>query len=123
MVSHDLAGRGIRDDRVLEAMRRVPRERFVPDDLQAEAYADRPLPIGRGQTISQPYVVALMAEAASLAPEHRVLEIGTGSGYGAAVLRELAGSAITMERHDDLAGEARRHLAAAGLRRRRGRRG
>ena len=86
MVAHDLAARDIHDERVLAAMESVPRERFVPEDLADAAYEDRPLPIGVGQTISQPYIVALMAQEARIRAADRVLEVGTGSGYGAAVL-------------------------------------
>src|SRR5690606_33555558 len=88
MVDAQLVPRGIRDPRVLEAMRTVPRELFLPSDQARYAYQDRPLPIEEGQTISQPYIVAFMAEAAAIVPGDRVLEIGTGSGYGAAVLAE-----------------------------------
>lgn len=114
MVEHDIEGRGVSDPRVLDAMRTVPRELFVPDELAHQAYEDHPLPIGRGQTISQPFVVALMAEAAELSPGDRVLEIGTGSGYGAAVLAHLADHVWTIERHGPLAGSARDALRAAG---------
>src|SRR5574340_852093 len=86
MVREQLESRGIRDPAVLAAMREVPREEFVPPELKGEAYDDNPLPIGEGQTISQPYMVAYMSEALELSPVHRVLEIGTGSGYAAAVL-------------------------------------
>jgi protein-L-isoaspartate(D-aspartate) O-methyltransferase len=102
--------RGLHDERVLAAMERVPRERFVPEALQRQAHGDHPLPIGAGQTISQPYIVALMAEAAELGPDDRVLEIGTGSGYGAAVLAELAAEVWTIERHGELVGSARATL-------------
>ncbi len=102
MVERDLRRRGIRDERVLTAMGRVPRERFVPPQLAEEAYADHPLPIGEGQTISQPYIVALMTEA--LAPHDgiEVLEIGTGSGYQAAVLAECGARVWTVERSSEL---------------------
>ncbi len=103
MVRRTVEGRGVRDPRVLEAMRTVPRERFVQADQDRAAYDDRPLPIGSGQTISQPYIVALMAEAAAPRETDTVLEIGTGSGYGAAVLAQLAGRVVTLERHADLA--------------------
>ena len=102
MVAEDLEARGLSDRRVLAAMSVVPRERFVPQSLAASAYDDRPLPIGEGQTISQPYVVALMADAADVGPQDRVLEVGTGSGYAAAVLDELADEVWTVERHGDL---------------------
>jgi protein-L-isoaspartate(D-aspartate) O-methyltransferase len=97
MVRGQIEDRGIADARVLEAMRSVPRHRFVPQELQSKAYADRPLPIGEGQTISQPYIVALMTEALSLTATSRVLEIGTGSGYQAAVLAAVAGEVYTIE--------------------------
>ncbi len=111
MVDEQLVARGITDARVLGAMRRVPRHEFVPSDLSAEAYADTPLPIGHGATISQPYIVALMAEALSLAPSDRVLEIGTGWGYAAAVLSELAEHVTTVECVAALAQEASMRLA------------
>jgi protein-L-isoaspartate(D-aspartate) O-methyltransferase len=114
MVDTQLAARGIRDRRVLGAMRRVPRERFVPPAVNDHAYADRALPIGAGQTISQPYIVAAMTEALGLARGDRVLEVGTGSGYQAAILAELANEVITIERRADLADEARERLRALG---------
>src|SRR4051812_32361416 len=117
MVDHDLAGRGVRDPRVLAAMAAVPRERFVDPTHAADAYADRPLPIGEGQTISQPLIVALMAEALALRPDDRVLEVGAGSGYAAAVLGLLAAEVHTVERHEALAGLARRRLEELGQRR------
>ena len=95
MVRRQIEGRGVRDPQVLDAMRKVPRHRFVSRTLAGDAYKDHPLPIGSGQTISQPYIVALMAEAAAIEPDNRVLEVGTGSGYGAAVLAELAASVIS----------------------------
>ena len=97
MVQHQIANRGISDDRVLAAMREVPRHLFVPKNLRSRAYTDGPLPIGEGQTISQPYIVALMTESLELTPEGRVLEVGTGSGYQAAVLAEVAGQVCTIE--------------------------
>lgn len=106
MVDEVLRARGVSDDRVLAAMSAVPRERFVPVDLAEVAYDDRPLPIAADQTISQPYVVALMLEAAEVGPDDRVLEVGTGSGYAAAVLDELAGEVWTVERHAALAASA-----------------
>jgi len=115
MVDDDVAARGVSDPRVLTAMRAVPRERFVPPALAELAYADRPLPIGEGQTISQPYVVAWMAEALELAPTDRVLEIGTGSGYAAAVLAQLTPHVWSVERVPALAARARANLAAAGV--------
>jgi protein-L-isoaspartate(D-aspartate) O-methyltransferase len=114
MVAEQLAARGIADARVLAAFRRVPREAFVPPELAEQAYDDNPLPIGEGQTISQPYVVALMTEAAKIAPDARVLEVGTGSGYAAAILAELAREVTTIERHASLADGARRALARLG---------
>jgi protein-L-isoaspartate(D-aspartate) O-methyltransferase len=114
MVREQLAGGGIRDPRVLDAMRRVPRHRFVPDELRAYAYDDGPLPIGHGQTISQPFVVALMCELAALGPDSRVLEIGTGCGYQAAVLAELAADVYTIEIVEPLATSARARLAELG---------
>lgn len=105
----------IRDERVLDAIAAVPRELFVPEDLRDRAYANRPLPIGAGQTISQPLVVARMAELLELAPGDRVLDVGTGSGYHAAVLARLAGPVWSIERHAELAAAARRALAAAGV--------
>lgn len=97
MVSSQIASRGVRDERVLAAMRRVPRERFVPPSLQDEAYTDRPLPIGYQQTISQPYIVALMTELVRPTEGMKVLEVGTGSGYQAAVLAEIVDEVFTIE--------------------------
>ena len=114
MVEHQLADRGIHDGRVLEAMARVPRELFVPEELRARAYDDAALPIGRGQTISQPAMVALICELLALRGTERVLDVGTGSGYQAAVLAELAAEVHTIERLADIAEQARRNLAAAG---------
>jgi protein-L-isoaspartate(D-aspartate) O-methyltransferase len=114
MVEHDLRRRGVRDDRVLEAMRRVPRHRFVPPGMIGEAYSDFPLPIGEGQTISQPYIVALMTEALALERDVKVLEIGTGSGYQTAVLAECGSCVWTIERSDRLARRARALFAALG---------
>ncbi len=108
-ISHD-----IKDRHILLAMSRVPRERFVPPELQQSAYEDRPLSIGCGQTISQPYIVALMTEALGLTGGEKVLEIGTGSGYQAAVLAELAGFVYTVERIPELAEAAARTLAELG---------
>jgi len=101
MVATQIEARGITDPLVLDAMRVVPRERFVATYLAAFAYDDGPLPIGEGQTISQPYIVAAMAEAVRIKPGERVLEIGTGSGYGAAVLSRIAGEVYTVERIGD----------------------
>jgi len=103
MVEEQLAARGIRDPLVLRAMKEVPREKFVPFEYSQSAYADSPLPIGENQTISQPYVVALMTEMLALSPHDRVLEIGTGSGYAAAVLSRIAAEVYTVERHENLA--------------------
>lgn len=114
MVEEQLEARGIEDERVLEAMRRVPRHLFVPEAVRPQAYADSALPIGHGQTISQPYVVAAMTEAARIAPGERVLEVGTGSGYGAAVLAELGARVVSVEILPELAEGARERLAAAG---------
>jgi protein-L-isoaspartate(D-aspartate) O-methyltransferase len=114
MVERQLAGRDIRDARVLEALRHVPRERFLPEHLAEFAYDDGPLPIASGQTISQPYIVALMAQAAALTPPDRVLEIGTGSGYAAAVFSHLADRVFTIERHAALANAACQRLADLG---------
>lgn len=114
MVRRHIAARGISDVRVLDAMASVPRERFVEAGMSKRAYADGPLPIGHGQTISQPYVVAWMAEAAQLGADDRVLEVGTGSGYAAAVLSRIAGTVYTVERHEMLAEEALQRLRALG---------
>jgi protein-L-isoaspartate(D-aspartate) O-methyltransferase len=114
MVRLQIEPRGVRDPRVLDAMRRVPRDRFVPTARRADAWADRPLPIGRGQTISQPFMVAVMTEALGLSGRERVLEVGTGSGYQAAVLGELAAEVYTVERIGELARAAARTLADLG---------
>src|SRR5262245_64497277 len=114
MVARQLRGRDISDDGVLEAMERGPRELFVPDQERAHAYADAALPIGHGQTISQPYMVARIAEALALRPGERVLDVGTGSGYQAAVLAELGAEVVTIERIPELAETARTSLAPAG---------
>jgi protein-L-isoaspartate(D-aspartate) O-methyltransferase len=114
MVARQLRARDIEDERVLEAMERVPRELFVPEDERRRAYADAALPIGHGQTISQPYMVARIAEALALRPGERVLDVGTGSGYQAAVLAELGADVVTIERIPELAESARASLAAAG---------
>lgn len=115
MVATQIEGRGIRDARVLQAMREVPREAFVDTGREDEAYADRPLPIGHGQTISQPYIVAAMLEAAGIGPDDRVLEVGAGSGYAAALAGRLARSVIAIERLAPLAEAARRRLAELGF--------
>jgi protein-L-isoaspartate(D-aspartate) O-methyltransferase len=114
MVDKQLRRRDIADERVLAAMERVPRELFVPQSISARAYDDAALPIGEGQTISQPYMVARICEALSLRGHERVLDVGTGSGYQAAVLAELAGEVHTIERIPELAEEARATLDAAG---------
>jgi protein-L-isoaspartate(D-aspartate) O-methyltransferase len=114
MVAEQLQARDIVDRRVLEAMERVPRELFVPDELRHRAYEDAALPIGEGQTISQPYMVARIAEALALSGHEHVLDVGTGSGYQAAVLAELAAEVETIERIPALADQARANLAAAG---------
>lgn len=115
MVNEQIAARGVRDPRVLAAMRAVPRHLFVPEAQRHCAYEDHPLPIGYGQTISQPYIVAAMTEALQVAPEHRVLEIGTGSGYQTAVLCSLAGMVYTVELIPALSHQARQLLAALGI--------
>ena len=106
---------GVRDEAVLDAIGRVPRQRFVPRRLAAAAFDDGPLPIGEGQTISQPAMVAMMAEAAQLGPGDRVLEVGTGSGYGALVLRALAARVVTIERRPTLAAKAQAALDSQEL--------
>jgi protein-L-isoaspartate(D-aspartate) O-methyltransferase len=114
MVEEQLRGRDISAPRVLEAMRRVPRHLFVPESARPEAYGDHPLPIGHGQTISQPYIVAFMTQAIDVRPTDRVLEIGTGSGYQAAILGELAREVYTIEIVEPLAERARTTLASLG---------
>jgi protein-L-isoaspartate(D-aspartate) O-methyltransferase len=114
MVEEQLAGRDIRDKRVLDAMGRVPRELFVPEGLRERAYDDAALPIGSGQTISQPAIVALICELLALRGDERVLDVGTGSGYQAAVLAELAAEVHTIERLEEVAAQARENLAATG---------
>lgn len=114
MVTRQIEGRGLRHARVLAVMRSVPRHRFVPDELRRAAYEDRPLPIGDGQTISQPYMVAAMTAALDPQPGDRVLEIGTGSGYQAAVLAQLCREVVTIERHAGLAARAEACLADLG---------
>ena len=108
MIEEQLVSRGIHDQRVLEAMRQVPRHLFVEDAMQAHAYGDFPLPIGSGQTISQPYIVALMTQQLLLQGSEKVLEIGTGSGYQAAILSRLCQRVFTVERIDSLVGRARK---------------
>ena len=114
MVEYQIARRGMTDLAVLEAMAAVPREEFVPLQLRDHAHEDTALPIAGGQTISQPYIVALMAQAAELSSGDSVLEIGTGSGYAAAVMAEIAGRVITVERLDSLANAARNRLQQLG---------
>jgi len=114
MVSRQLISRGIKDARVLEAMKTTERHRFIPPDLEDEAYRDYPLPIGYGQTISQPYIVALMTELLALQGNEKVLEIGTGSGYQAAVLSKLAKEVYTLEIIPELAAEAKKKLEEMG---------
>jgi protein-L-isoaspartate(D-aspartate) O-methyltransferase len=114
MVRRQVVARGIEDEHVIAAMRAVPRHRFVPSDVRALSYIDSPLPIGLDQTISQPYIVALMTASLRCAPEHRVLEIGTGSGYQAAVLAEIVDTVYTIEIIPELAARARAVLDTLG---------
>ena len=111
MVERQIRGRGVSDTRVLSAMRDLPRHLFVPPGLRAAAYGDHPLPIGSGQTISQPYIVAVMTELLEVGPQDRVLEIGSGSGYQAAILGKLAGEVWSIERLPEIAVMARQNLA------------
>jgi len=115
MVTRQLRARGIHDPRVLAAMEAVPREHFVGEEYSREAYADQPLPIGAGQTISQPYVVARMAELAQIRPTDRVLDVGLGSGYQAAVLAQLAAQVFGVEIRRELAQVAEKRLVALGI--------
>ena len=115
MLRVHLRGRGIRDERVLQAMATVRRDHFVPADMRAHAWNDAPLPIGQGQTISQPYIVALMTELAEIEPGDRVLEVGTGCGYQAAVLLQLTPDVYTIEVRPELAALARARLEPLGL--------
>ncbi|HEU0134735.1 MAG TPA: protein-L-isoaspartate(D-aspartate) O-methyltransferase, partial [Allosphingosinicella sp.] len=115
MVRRQIAGRGIREPRLLDAFRAVPRELFVPEEARELAYDDGPLPIESGQTISQPYIVALMIEAAAVGPGARLLEIGAGSGYAAAVASRLAAEVIAIERHPELARLARGRMERLGF--------
>ena len=117
MVERQLRKRDVRDERVLAAMERVPRELFVPEKLQTRAYDDAALPLAAGQTISQPYMVARICEALELTGRERVLDVGSGSGYQAAVLAELASEVFTIERIPELGERARASLAAAGYER------
>lgn len=114
MVSGQIVARGVKEPRLLEVMRRVPRHRFVLPEYRHQAYVDHPVQIGCGQTISQPYMVALMTELLELTPEDRVLEIGTGSAYQTAILAELAKEVVTIERHEPLADRARERLEELG---------
>lgn len=114
MIQNDIKGRGVKDNKVLDAMARIPRHLFVEERLRERAYADYPLPIGDGQTISQPYVVALMTEALRLKPGDRVLEIGTGSGYQAAVLAEIVKEVYTIEIRKSLADMAEKRFRELG---------
>jgi protein-L-isoaspartate(D-aspartate) O-methyltransferase len=116
MVRQQIAGRGIEGARLLDAFRAVPRECFVPEGVRSFAYEDGPLPIEAGQTVSQPYIVALMIEAAGVAPGDKVLEIGAGSGYAAAVMGRLARQVIAVERHAELARLARERMERLGYR-------
>ena len=116
MVAEQIRARGVADPRVLAALRRVPRHRFIPEHLWSQAYADYPLPIGEDQTISQPYIVALMTEILELKETDRVLEVGTGSGYQAAVLAELAATVFSIDRKGGLADQARSILDSLGYR-------
>jgi len=115
MVERQIAVRGVRDPRVLEALREVPRHLFVPDEQKPHAYEDRALPIASGQTISQPYIVAIMTELLAPEPHHCILEIGTGSGYQTAVLSRLSKQVVTIERHPELARAAGEVFAVLGL--------
>ena len=116
MIQYDLKGRGINDARIIEAMNNIHREDFVPQHLHSQAYYDGPLPIGNGQTISQPYIVALMTEELRVNPACEVLEIGTGSGYQTAILAEMAQEVISIERFADLSKEAAALLGERGYR-------
>ena len=115
MVNEQIISRGIHDQRLLKALRSIPRHLFVPEEYANIAYSDGPLPIGHGQTISQPYIVALMTELLELEGDENVLEVGTGSGYQAALLAQLARQVHTIERHEVLAGKAEGLLMSLGL--------
>jgi protein-L-isoaspartate(D-aspartate) O-methyltransferase len=118
MVEYQIAGRGVQDQRVLDAMREIPRHLFIPQEYRESAYQDRPLPIGKGQTISQPYIVAVMTELLGIRPGDSVLEVGTGSGYQAAILARLAGVVVTIERLPEIAetaGNILRSLAISNV--------
>jgi protein-L-isoaspartate(D-aspartate) O-methyltransferase len=114
MVERQLRGRGIEDECVLRAMTEVPRERFLPEEVRGDAYRDGAVPIGEGQTMSQPWIVACMTMLAEPAPGRRILEVGTGSGYSAAVLSRCCGEVVTIERHAELAHRARAALVELG---------
>ncbi len=114
MVDCQIKARGIKDERVLDALRKVPRHCFIPTQLISEAYADYPLPIGEGQTISQPYIVAFMSEQLEIEPDHKILEIGTGSGYQTAVLAELTPKVYSVEYYPQLADQSARRLHQMG---------
>jgi protein-L-isoaspartate(D-aspartate) O-methyltransferase len=114
MVAEQIRARGVADERVLDALTRVPRDRFIPEELRYEAHGDYPVPIGHGQTISQPYIVAYMTEALQVHRTHRVLEIGTGCGYQTPVLAELAAEVFSIERIPELAARARETLDGMG---------
>jgi protein-L-isoaspartate(D-aspartate) O-methyltransferase len=114
MVDHDLRARGIADQRVLSAMQRLPRQEFVPVACRAQSYEDHPVAIGEGQTISQPYIVAIMLEALALQPKDTALEVGTGSGYATALLAELTARVVSVERSPALAAGARQVLTSLG---------
>jgi protein-L-isoaspartate(D-aspartate) O-methyltransferase len=114
MVEHQLRGRGVTDERVLAAMSEVPRELFLPPDRRGDAYRDGAVPIGEGQTMSQPLIVAFMTALLELKGDERVLEVGTGSGYGAAILSRVCAEVVTIERHHALAERARQALSSLG---------
>jgi len=116
MVEQQLRARGIEDERVLAAMAEIPREEFLPDNVRSDAYADGALPIGEGQTISQPWIVAAMAEQLALEGDEKVLDVGTGSGYAAAVLSRLCAHVVTIERHEKLSERAAATLGRLGYR-------
>lgn len=115
MLQSQILDRGVRAPGVIEAMRKLPREVFVPAELREDAYTDQPLPIGHGQTISQPFIVALMTEALDVAPSHRILEVGTGCGYQTAILALMAEHVYSIERLPALASMARAHLGSLGI--------
>ena len=115
MVVFQIRARGVRDERVLAAMRKIPRHLFVPEHWERAAYEDHPLPIGEGQPLSQPYIVAVMTEQLEIRSPERVLEVGTGSGYQAALLAELAGEVVSVERLPEVADRARENLARVGV--------